>query len=327
MGNETSSLLLPSPNSQGHEGYVSEMKTGGDEEGSNYDDNDRGDGSSSGYGNFFPSETERERCDENETCHFYSERDEEQVENKRDDQHEYKCASINIWSRDAWFYKNRVDPFLEASESTRYTTPKNEEHVGKTIKDRLSQGFNSCKSLDQLDTENTLDSQQDLQSKRLFTPPISFFNGLEYTEEEKRLENGDNPASKESDLRPIIKNPTVDGKKSIQCRSFHIVTTAALPWMTGTAINPLLRAAYLNQMNRLAVEEIMGDVDSNSNLMGSVTLCIPWLVDESDRKIVYGNNNSFETPSDQEVHIRKWLEESAKLPLEAHLETNGIRIL
>lgn len=79
-----------------------------------------------------------------------------------------------------------------------------------------------------------------------------------------------------------------------------IVTTAALPWMTGTAVNPLLRAAYL--------------VNGRSEQGGSVTLMLPWVERMSDQERVYGKDKTFKTKQDQEEYIRMWLRDDAGMP-------------
>jgi len=104
-------------------------------------------------------------------------------------------------------------------------------------------------------------------------------------------------------------------------RHFSIVTTASLPWMTGTAVNPLLRAAYL--LRRLK------EINRNNTDIKQrqwVTLVIPWLELEDDRVELYGPNHGFSNPHDQELYIRKWLVESANLEEEADPNT-GLKII
>jgi hypothetical protein len=149
--------------------------------------------------------------------------------------------------------------------------------------------------------------------------PLSFSTDPTYTDEELLMANGNDPTF-ESDLRPKVVQDGI--RTTVLCRSFHVVTTAALPWMTGTAVNPLLRAAYLNQMNRHAVQKAVGEIGT---MMGNVTLVIPWLFDMNDQSEVYGTTR-FANKTDQERHVRDWLRNSAKLPLEADLETGGIHI-
>lgn len=102
-----------------------------------------------------------------------------------------------------------------------------------------------------------------------------------------------------------IPEPAKDGEEvlshtdmSDKSKRILIVTTASLPWKTGTAVNPLLRAAYL----------CSGRKDSG----GKVTLMLPWLERREDQVRVYGDL-AFNSAEDQERYIRSWLLESADM--------------
>lgn len=76
-------------------------------------------------------------------------------------------------------------------------------------------------------------------------------------------------------------------------RHFTVVTTAALPWMTGPAINPLLRALYLARRGH------------------AVVLVLPWLSREDQARLF--EREVFDSPAEQERYIRQWCLERAKI--------------
>ena len=92
---------------------------------------------------------------------------------------------------------------------------------------------------------------------------------------------------------------TADSDLSDTSRSIHIVTTATLPWLTGTAVNPLLRSLYFQKSRTESAK---------------VTLVIPWVVKNNERKEVYPNHIFSDGKAgmkEQEAHVRKWAAETA----------------
>jgi len=143
----------------------------------------------------------------------------------------------------------------------------------------------------------------------------------------QKLEFLDRVAAISSALKRVEKEPAVqsDHDKLLQVtyqsdltrpgRHIHIVTTAALPWFTGTAINPLLRAAILHRRTQQVI---------NNGKGRWVTLVVPWLELPEDQQELYGR--VFDSPQAQEDYIRSWLKNDAGMPDVACKET-GLDIL
>mmetsp|Transcript_103157 Transcript_103157/g.290220 ORF Transcript_103157/g.290220 Transcript_103157/m.290220 type:complete len:488 (-) Transcript_103157:44-1507(-) len=101
--------------------------------------------------------------------------------------------------------------------------------------------------------------------------------------------------------QPFIGGAKNDGKSDLSGhdRSVTIYTTAAIPWLTGTAVNPLMRALHLAQNGF------------------NVHLVLPWLADAGQQRELFGNT-SFADSKEQEGAVLRWIA-SQDLPLPERL--------
>ncbi|KAL3904972.1 MAG: hypothetical protein SGILL_009865, partial [Bacillariaceae sp.] len=217
-----------------------------------------------------------------------------------DEEEDYTCSPAYLYQKSTLNNEKKLDrasstSALESSRRSYYCYPNPQS----------SSSLSKCKSAMTSATSNSL----------LFLDETRT-SDWEYTQEELEMVDGDEPTDA-SNLQPP--------------RRYWIVTTAALPWMTGTAVNPLLRAAYLSQRNRRMMQQQQQENSSDdcdtttSNTPSTVTLVLPWLEDAEDRAKLYGPDWAAPDKScaDQEAYIREWLRTSAHMPMEAADPSEG----
>ena len=212
-----------------------------------------------------------------------------------------------------------VEKFVD-DDSTDDSTDNNNNYNNRTLLSARASLLNTTQH--QLSTWKNETTEK---AKRLFLDKITFASTLLL----KKRKEDTAAADDDDDDNDDYNNNMDDDQVTMQSdllrpgRSFHIVTTATIPWFTGTAVNPLLRAAYLCRL----VQEINNNNNSTNNIViPKVTLVIPWLELEEDRMELYGNQHNFTTPQEQEQYIRNWLRNEAEMPNEAH-EVHGIKIV
>ena len=107
-------------------------------------------------------------------------------------------------------------------------------------------------------------------------------------EEEQMEEKEASKAPTDTDVKPLtIPINATEASDLTKPRRIWIVTTAALPWRTGTAVNPLLRALYLVRYGH------------------TVTLLLPWL-ENKHQESLYGRQTTFANQADQQEWIRQY---------------------
>ena len=109
------------------------------------------------------------------------------------------------------------------------------------------------------------------------------------------------PPGRQTDARarslPFLPQPPADDDLLSPGRRIAVVSTAAPPWLTGTAVNPALRAAFL----------------AAARSAPAVTLVVPWL-HAADQAELFPNGTTFAAPSDQEAALRAWVESRTGTP-------------